>query len=209
MAIALANGGKPGSVRAMSDEPRGNGKQVVIVSGALPGSRHCWHWMICGRPGRADAGRAAARLPLQAVAVQVASGHRSPFGLGQRRIARCRRGDLDGHRPRPASGTNRPHRPPRLRERGRPWPPRCRRRRPPRSGTCLSAAKRLEGIECHRLLVPFPGLGPPRRPGTGVAPRDPRGNRRNREVSKSGSDQVTPAGTTKSRDLYHELTGAS
>ena len=37
MAIALANGGKPGLVRAMSNEQRGNGTQVVIVGGGVAG----------------------------------------------------------------------------------------------------------------------------------------------------------------------------
>ena len=37
MAIALANGGKPGSMRAMSNERRGNGTQVVIVGGGVAG----------------------------------------------------------------------------------------------------------------------------------------------------------------------------
>ena len=37
MAIALANGGNPGLVRAMSNEQRGNGTQVVIVGGGVAG----------------------------------------------------------------------------------------------------------------------------------------------------------------------------
>jgi sulfide:quinone oxidoreductase len=37
MAIALAYGGKPGSMRAMSNEQRGNGTQVVIAGGGVAG----------------------------------------------------------------------------------------------------------------------------------------------------------------------------
>ena len=37
MAIALANGGNPGLVRAMSKEQHGNGTHVVIVGGGVAG----------------------------------------------------------------------------------------------------------------------------------------------------------------------------
>ena len=37
MAIALTNGGKPGSMRVTSNVPRGNGTRVVIVGGGVAG----------------------------------------------------------------------------------------------------------------------------------------------------------------------------